>query len=226
MNWLGLALLGGVVGVDATSVAQTMISRPFIAAALTGLLFGRPEEGAILGAILELFALVILPVGAARYPESGTASVAATAAYLSAASIMSPAVMLLAVLFALVWERIAGWSVILGRHFNEKYVALALMEDAPADHFDRALERRHLQAIGVDFIRAIIMTTAGWLVGSVALHAAAGLWSMSATVAPAILSIGLSCMVGAALPLFGGLHARKVALLFGVVCGSIIVLAR
>lgn len=226
MNWWALALLGGVVGVDATSVAQTMVSRPFIAATLTGVLFGRPEEGAILGAILELFALVILPVGAARYPESGTASVAATAAYLSAASIMSPAVMLLAVLFALIWERMAGWSVILGRHFNEKYVALALIERAPEHAFDRVLERRHLQAIGVDFVRAIIMTTSGWLVGSVALNAAAGLWSMSAAVAPAILSIGLSCMVGAALPLFGGLRARKVALLFGVVCGSLIVLVR
>ena len=80
MNWLGVMVLGGIAGVDATSVAQTMISRPFIAATLTGLLVGRPEEGALLGAILELFALVILPVGAARYPEAGTAAVAATAA--------------------------------------------------------------------------------------------------------------------------------------------------
>lgn len=223
MNWVGVMLLGGIAGVDATSVAQTMISRPFIAATLTGLLVGRPEEGALLGAILELFALVILPVGAARYPEAGTAAVAATAAYAQAAAIMSPAVMLLAVLFALVWERISGWSVVLARRFNEEFVALAPLDTARAD---RDLERRHLGAIGVDFVRGIVMATSGWLVGSVALHAIARLWSMSSVVAPAILSIGMSCMVGAALPLFGGLRARWLPLLVGVGCGSLFVLLR
>lgn len=223
MNWLAIALFGGVVGVDATSVAQTMISRPFIAATLTGLLAGRPEEGAILGAILELFALVILPVGAARYPESGTASVAATAAYMSSTTLMSPAVMLITVLFALVWERIAGWSVILDRKFNGEYVAQAILSP---NHADRDLERRHLSAIAIDFARAVVMTIGGWLLGTVALRSVAQLWSMNSMIAPAILSIGLSCMVGAALPLFGGLRARKVALLIGIMCGSLIVFLR
>ncbi|MGQ0812916.1 MAG: PTS sugar transporter subunit IIC [Gemmatimonadota bacterium] len=223
MNWIGVALLGGAVGVDATSLAQTMLSRPFIAATLTGLIAGRPQEGAILGAILELFALVILPVGAARYPESGTAAVAATAAYTSATALMSPAVMLLAVLFALIWERIAGWSVILDRRFNEAFVARApLLSDRP----DRELERRHAAAIAVDFARAVAVTMGGWVLGTVALRSVAELWSMSSAIAPAILSIGLSCMVGAALPLFGGLRARALALLVGIACGSLIVFLR
>lgn len=223
MKWLGIALLGGIVGVDATSFAQTMISRPFIAATLAGLLAGRPEEGAILGAILELFALVILPVGAARYPEAGTATVAAGVAYMNTTPIMSPAVMLLAVLFALIWERVAGFSVILARRFNEQFVALAPLDtESP----DRDLERRQVSAIFVDFVRAVIITLGGCLLGTVALHAISQLWSMDAAIAPAILSIGLSCMVGAALPLFGGMQARKVALLVGVVFGSLIVLLR
>ena len=223
MNWLAVGLLGGVAGVDATSLAQTMVSRPFIAATLTGVLAGRPEEGAILGAMLELFALVILPVGAARYPESGTAAVAATAAYMGSTTIMSPAVMLIAVLFALVWERIAGWSVILDRRFNEQFVALAPLS---GEHPDRELEWRHLAAISVDFVRAFAITAAGAAVGTLALRSVAQLWSMNAVIAPAILSIGLSCMAGAALPLFGGVRARKVALLVGIVCGSLILLLR
>lgn len=217
MNWIALAALGGVVGVDATSFAQTMVSRPFIAATFAGLIAGRPQEGAMLGAILELFALVILPVGAARYPESGTAAVAASAAYMSATSILSPAVMLLAVLFALVWERLAGYSVVLDRRFNERFVALAPVGSP------RELERRHVTAIAVDFARATLFSLSGWWLGTVALRSLAELWSMNAAVAPAILSIGVSCMIGAALPLFGGLHARKVALLIGVVFGSLIV---
>lgn len=223
MNWLSIALLGGVVGLDATAVAQTMVSRPFIAATLVGVLAGRPDEGAILGAILELFALVILPVGAARYPESGTAAVAASAAYLSSTTVMSPAVMLITVLFALVWERIAGWSVILDRKFNGEYVAQAILSPNRAD---RDLERRHLNAIALDFARAVVLTVGGWLLGTVALRSVAQLWTMNSSVAPAILSIGLSCMIGAALPLFGGLRARKVALLIGLVCGTLLVLIR
>ena len=223
MNWIGVALFGGIVGIDATSVGQTMISRPLVAATLTGLMAGRPEEGLVLGAILELFALVILPVGAARYPESGTAAVAASAAYLTATPILSPAVMLLAVVFALVWERVGGLSVVLIRRFNEEYVALASL-DGP--NMDRELERRHMGAIALDFVRGSVLTVGGALLGAVALNAVSELWSMKSSVAPAILSIGLSCMVGATLPLFGGMKARKVPLLIGVVCGSLIVLLR
>lgn len=223
MTWWSVALLGGIAGVDATSLAQTMVSRPFIAATLTGVIAGRPEEGVILGSILELFTLVILPVGAARYPEAGTAAVAATAAYMSATAVTSPAVMLIAVLFALTWERIAGWSVILDRRFNEGYVALAPLNGR---HPDRDLERRHVTAIGIDFARAIVVTAGGYLLGTLALRSIAQLWSMSSSIAPAILSIGLSCMVGAALPLFGGFRARKFALLIGVVVGCIIVTLR
>ena len=220
MNWIGVGLIGGVVGIDATSFAQTMVSRPLIASTLVGLLLGRPEEGAMLGSILELFALVILPVGAARYPESGTAAVAASAAYLSVTQVVSPSVMLLAVLFALLWERVSGYSVIADRHFNEQYVALAPLT-TPAQ-----LERRHVLAIVVDFVRAVLLTLLGVLIGTSSLRLLSELWGMSASVAPAILSIGMSCMVGAALPLFGGVHTRKAALLTGVVCGSLIVLFR
>lgn len=223
MTWISVALLGGIAGVDATTVGQFMVSRPFVAATVTGLVAGRPIEGAMLGAILELFALVILPVGAARYPESGTAAVAATAAYVATTPVISPAVMLIAVLFALLWERVGGLTVVLGRRFNEEYVALAPLDPVRPD---RDLERRHLVAIGVDFVRAALLTLAGWSLGTLALQSVTQLWSMSPSVAPAILSIGLSCMVGAALPLFGGLRARKAALLIGVLCGSLLVILR
>src|SRR5690606_31658627 len=84
VNWLAITLWGGAVGMDATSFPQVMVSRPIVAAPVTGLLLGRPLEGVAVGALLELFALVILPIGAARYPESGTAAVAATAGYVAA----------------------------------------------------------------------------------------------------------------------------------------------
>ena len=222
MNWAAIGLWGGVVGLDATSFAQTMISRPLIAATITGVIAGRPVDGLLLGVILELFALVILPVGAARYPESGTAAVAATAAYLTATPLLSPAVLLLAVLFALLWEHVGGASVILVRRFNEGFVFLNTDAKSP----DRALERRHTIAVLVDFLRATAVTVAGAAIGSLALRGLAQLWSLDAVVAPAILSIGIACMVGAALPLFGGLRAQKFAFGLGLACGLLILLLR
>ena len=224
MNWLALGAFGGLVGLDATSFAQTMISRPLIAATVTGLIMGRPVEALLLGSILELFALVILPVGAARYPEAGTAAVAATAAVLSVSPIMSPALVLLAVLFALLWEHVGGISVIIARRANEKF---ATVDDIPAGlPVDRVLERRQLLAMGLDFLRGAVVTLAGVFVGELAVRGLAQLWMLDVVVAPAILSIGISCMVAAALPLFGGLRAQKLAFGLGLACGLLILLLR
>jgi mannose/fructose/N-acetylgalactosamine-specific phosphotransferase system component IIC len=220
MNWLTVSAFGGIVGVDATSFAQTMISRPLMAATITGFLMGRPTEGLFLGSLLELFAIVILPVGAARYPETGTAGVAATAAYMSATPLLSPSVALLAVLFSLLWEQVAGRSVVLSRRFNESFVKFDAAEAAP----DRAFEWRHRAAIIIDYVRAFLVTLAGTAIGTLAIRGLSQFWNLGASVAPAILSIGICCMVAAVLPLFGGFRAQKVAFGVGVACGLLILL--
>ena len=224
MNWLAVSGLGGLVGLDATSFAQTMISRPLVAATITGVILGRPAEGLFLGSILELFALVILPVGAARYPESGTAAVAATAAYMAATPLFSPAVVLLAVLFSLLWEHVGGLTVVWARRFNERLVVLDVDTAEPA--FDRRLEQRHRLTLVIDFLRAYVVTVTGMLVGALALRGLAQLWSLDAAIAPAILSIGTACMVGAALPLFGGWRARKTAFGVGLALGFLLLQLR
>ena len=222
MSWLLASAFGGVVGVDATSFAQTMISRPLIAATVTGVIMGRPAEALFLGSLLELFAIVILPVGAARYPESGTAAVAATAAYMSATPLLSPAVALLAVLFSLVWEQVGGVSVVLARRFNETFVTFFPGEPNGV----RAFEWRHRGAIAVDFLRAFMVSFAGIAIGSLALRGLAQFWNLGAAVAPAILSIGLCVMVAAVLPLFGGLRMHRIAFGVGIACGLLILLFR
>lgn len=222
MTWLPVSAFGGLVGVDATSFGQTMISRPLIAATLTGVILGRPAEALFLGSLLELFAIVILPVGAARYPESGTAAVAATAAYMSATSLLSPAVALLAVLFALVWEHVGGVSVVLTRRFNEKYVRF----ERDAVNAERAFEWRHRLAIGVDYLRAFLVSLTGIAVGGLALRGLSQFWNLNASVAPAILSIGTCCMVAATLPLFGGFRMQRRAFGVGLMFGLLILLLR
>ena len=62
-----------------------MISRPIVGRHARRRAAGTPGRGLIAGAMLELFALETLPVGASRYPEWGSASVVAVRPLSSAA---------------------------------------------------------------------------------------------------------------------------------------------
>jgi PTS system mannose-specific IIC component len=116
MEWLTalldvipLALLAGVVGLDVVSFPQAMISRPIVAATLGGAFMGAPEAGLVCGTALECLALESLPVGASRYHEWGSASVAAGAvASLGATRSSFPDVGAFAV--AVLVGILAGWG--------------------------------------------------------------------------------------------------------------------
>jgi len=81
---VSLAILGGLLALDATSVGQFMISRPLVAGTLAGWWLGDPGLGLEIGAILELFYLAGVPAGGSRVPETGSASVVAVAVAMSA----------------------------------------------------------------------------------------------------------------------------------------------
>ena len=76
-------LLGGLVsigvGLDRTAAFQFMVSRPIVAAPLTGWLLGEPMTGLQVGAMVELLWLARLPVGAAVPPDDTQVAVGATA---------------------------------------------------------------------------------------------------------------------------------------------------
>lgn len=61
-------LLGGVAALDATPVAQTLLSQPLITAALLGWIWGDLQMALEVGIVLQILAASTLPVGA-RTPE-------------------------------------------------------------------------------------------------------------------------------------------------------------
>jgi len=65
-------------GLDRTALLQMMLSRPVVAAPLTGLLLGSVETGLVVGALLELLWLGRLPMGASIPPDDTQIAVAAT----------------------------------------------------------------------------------------------------------------------------------------------------
>lgn len=221
MNWLLLTTLGGIVGLDATSFPQAMVSRPLVAGTLAGLVFGRPAAGLLVGAILEMFSLVILPFGAARYPESGTAAAAAAAAYANVTSAtLEPRGLLLALVFALAWEHVTGATVIFQRRVNERLVAnLAGQPDAA-----RAVERRLLLAMTFDFVRGSWSVLLGAIIGTVLLMAFTPLFALDAPLSGRLLALVAAAMLATALPLLGGLRDRWLSLGLGTLCGSLLLL--
>lgn len=221
ISWLTVAVVGALVGLDSTAFPQAMFSRPLVAATLGGLAFGRPLQGLLVGAALEIFALIILPVGAARYPEAGTGAVAAAASMADAAGAAPPEVLLLlAVVFGLAWERIAGFSVILLRRENERLVARDAREPPGAAE----VERRHLGAMAIDLLRGALIALGGALAGSVLLSTLAPRWALGGPAAHGLLAVAVTGMVAAALPLFGGFRERRVVFIAGLVCGSLLLL--
>jgi mannose/fructose/N-acetylgalactosamine-specific phosphotransferase system component IIC len=119
---LGVTAAGVLVGLDLVSVPQAMTARPLVSGLIGGWLMGNPAVGLLVGAVLELFALETLPVGAARYPDWGPPAVAAGAlvaerAWTPVAAGIWPALMA-AVLVAALAASLGGWSMHLLRHAN------------------------------------------------------------------------------------------------------------
>jgi mannose/fructose/N-acetylgalactosamine-specific phosphotransferase system component IIC len=153
-----LGLLGGVLALDATSVGQFMLSRPLIAAGLAGMIAGNPEGGIVVGVLMEAIHLAVLPVGAARYPEAGPASVAAAGAFAGAPE-TSQVALLASVVFMLAWGWLGGRSVEWMRRMNAR---IAVPAPGPVDA--ATVEGMHWRAIGLDFARGVVVTLAGLLV--------------------------------------------------------------
>jgi PTS system mannose-specific IIC component len=161
----GLVLWGVVTGVDLVSFLQSMVARPLVAATVAGAIIGDPGAGVLVGMILELFALEVLPVGGARYPDYGPAAVAACAVAAGGGS----EALGLAVVVGLAVAQIGEWSIVALRRSNTKRVRNA----APAlDAGDlEAIQRVQLGGIGWDALRALALT-----LGGLGLAAAARRW--------------------------------------------------
>lgn len=162
-----LALLGGLVALDGTSVGQFMVSRPFVAATLGGLAVGRPGPGMMVGVVLEALHLAVLPVGAAKYPEGGPPAVAAGAVFAASQSppVAASGTLLVVVLVALLLERVGGVTVEAMRQFNVRFAGAPPEGLSPGQ-----VARRHGTPIAVDFVRGAALTLAGVLVLAVLLR--------------------------------------------------------
>lgn len=222
MTFVALMALGGIVALDASSFGQLMLSRPLVAGTLAGALVGLPLEGALLGAVLETLTLDILPVGAARYPESGTAVVAAVGTLGLAEVAVGPPVLLITLVYALGWQRVAGATVVGGRYLNERMVRAG--RPGPPE-MDRLIEHRHIETMLLDVVRGLGVTAVGLLLGMPLLRLAAEYWSLPAPAAGVAVSTAAAAALAGAVALFGETPRARLFLIAGLACGSILLIA-
>lgn len=216
LELLLLALLGGVVALDTTSVGQFMLSRPLVSGVLAGWILGDPVQGLLVGSVLEVLYIMVFPIGGGRSPEPGPATVVAVAA--AAAVGWEPGAGLAAgVLLGVVWSYLGGLSVGVQRHLNGRI--------AP-DPFVEALSpgqvvRGHLAAIGLDFLRGVVLTLGGLLAAILASPLVGRWWPLEGATTFALLLVAAGVPLGILLQSFGGFRKRGVLLVSGFVAGII-----
>lgn len=170
---LPLAFLawGTIVGMDVVSVPQSMVSRPLVAAMVAGLLAVAIEapdhlDGVLgscvfIGVIMELYALDVLPVGAARYPDFGPATVAAVYTSWDLEAWFGGGV---GIAVGLVTAILGGWSMRRLRRANatatQARTGLLAQGDAGT------ISRLQWAGIGRDMVRSGAVTMAGLALGS------------------------------------------------------------
>lgn len=156
---LWIVLLGAIAGMDVVTFPQAMISRPIVAATAAGALAGNTLAGLLAGAALEMMAMELLPVGASRYPEWGSAAVAGGAIAAAPGShATSAGALLLGIVTALGTAWVGSWTMHGLRRLNGVWSVRARPRLEAGD--TRVVSGLQLRGVGVDVVRAAFLTTA------------------------------------------------------------------
>jgi PTS system mannose-specific IIC component len=220
-------LLCGVVavaaGLDRTAALQLMVSRPIVAAPLTGWLLGDAATGLQTGALLELLWLGRLPVGAAIPPDDTQIAVGGTTLAVTAAAQIAtpgPATTLLCLLVALPLGKVGRLFDHLARLCNGRLLLRA--EAALATGDLAAAERSHLRGLAHFALAALATFAFIVAAGSLLLRLLVPL--LLEPVAAAQGWLRLVFPLAGAAALVGTLHVRRAGFLFAAAFGAVLAL--
>jgi PTS system mannose-specific IIC component len=223
-DYLLASLVAMMTGLDRVALVQAMISRPLVAAPLTGWVLGSPLVGLEIGMLLELLWLGRLPVGAAIPPDDTQVAVGATVLAISVGHFLGMNGMPLVLLSVLVAIPLGKFGQVfdkLARHINDRIAASgfnALMAGNVG-----GMERRHLCGLLTFAVSSLATAVVIVSVGSFFLL------SFTPVLIGAVQQTGLSLqysliMVGAA-SLLGTINVnRSISLFCAAFTGTMLVL--
>ena len=223
MSWtlaVVLSLWSILVTVDLVSMPQGLLARPLVAGTVAGMLAGDTTAGLLVGAVLELYALDVLPIGAARYPDYGAAAVTA-----AAAAALTPAAPTLAVagILGLPLAILGGWTLHVHRRRTAKSIHRRLERVAAGDA--RAIWELQRNGLARDGIRGVLLGAVGLAVIFLAMAFPWDAFPEMGLVGKATVAGGIAASLGGALR-SGGAGARRRWLAVGLATGLLLVLGR
>lgn len=166
----GIALVGGLIGLDRTAAGQFMISQPIVAGPLTGWMLGDPVAGFTTGAVLELIWVLDMPVGAFVPADATISAVSATAiAALASPGGASLPVIGFSILLTAAMAPVTMKADDIIRHGNSR-LGDALIS-GPGTLSGRSLARAHLSGIPVFFLKSFVLYVVFLPVGIAAVSA-------------------------------------------------------
>lgn len=156
-------------GLDRTAIFQIMLSRPVVAAPLTGLVLGDTASGLLIGALLELLWLGRLPMGAAIPPDDTQISIASTFLAIEIGGSVStpePALILLTILVAMPLGKVGVPLDQWARRRNGR-LCQEVLEEFSTDGFV-STESAHLKGVlsfaASSILTFLIVVTGGWAI--------------------------------------------------------------
>lgn len=225
---IGEYLLAGLVsmltGLDRVALIQIMISRPLVAAPLTGWVLGNPLVGMEIGMLLELLWLGRLPVGAAIPPDDTQVAVGATVMAIGVGQLLGITGMPLVILSVLVAIPLGKFGQVferLARHLNDRLAVSGY--DALMAGNTSGMERFHLLGLFSFAMASLATALVIVLVGGFALYSVAPL--LIGTVQETGLSLQYSLIMVGAASLLGTINVnRSISLFCAAFTGTMLVL--
>jgi PTS system mannose-specific IIC component len=223
-DYLLAGLVAMLTGLDRVAVVQVMISRPLVAAPLTGLVLGNPMLGLEVGMLLELLWLGRLPVGAAIPPDDTQAAVGATVLAFSMGHMLDLVGMPMVILAVLVAIPLGKFGQIfdrLARNVNDRLAVAGLK--ALGNGNPDGLERRHLMGVISFAVSSLATACIIVLIGSVVLFYTAP--QLIGAVRDTGLSLQYSLIIIGAASLLGTINVnRSISLFCAAFSGTLLVL--
>jgi mannose/fructose/N-acetylgalactosamine-specific phosphotransferase system component IIC len=224
IDLLPIVILGAVLGMDVVTFPQAMISRPIVAATAAGAFIGNAPAGLVMGAILELLALEMLPFGASRYPEWGSASVVGGALF--AENWGAPPGAFTASLFAaLVTALVSGWSMVRLRRLNA--VRATKIRGELDSGSAAAVNGLQIFGLTADLVRGGLVTMIAMLAFSPLVPQIVARWSVDQKISRAlVVGVVAAVAAGAIWKIFHSISGARALFLVGLAIGGLLVVIR
>ena len=223
-DYLLAGLVAMLTGLDRVALVQVMISRPLVAAPLTGLVLGNPLLGLEVGMLLELLWLGRLPVGAAIPPDDTQVAVGATVLAFSMGQMLDLVGMPMVILAVLVAIPLGKFGQVfdrLARNVNDRLAVAGLKSLGNGN--TNGLERRHLMGLISFAVSSLATACVIVLIGSVILFYTAP--QLIGAVRDTGLSLQYSLIIVGAASLLGTINVnRSISLFCAAFSGTLLVL--